>query len=48
VTTVDSTGQCPCVTVFLQATNQHGERTAEGTAEILLDDYGRLKRPGVA
>jgi hypothetical protein len=30
------------VAVSLQATNQHGERTAEGTAEILLDDYGRL------
>jgi hypothetical protein len=28
--------------VSLQATNQHGERTAEGSAEILLDGYGRL------
>jgi acyl dehydratase len=42
VTAVDRVGRCPRVTVSLRATNQHGERTAEGTAEILLDDYGRL------
>lgn len=41
VTAVDNAGECPRVQVSLQATNQRGERTAEGTAEILLDDYGR-------
>jgi hypothetical protein len=39
---VDQAGQCPRVAVSLLATNQHGECTAEGTAEVLLDDYGRL------
>jgi acyl dehydratase len=42
VTAVDRAGQCPRVVISLQATNQHGERTAEGSAEILLDGYGRL------
>jgi acyl dehydratase len=41
VTAVDQTGECPRVEVSLQATNQRGERTAEGNAEVLLDDYGR-------
>lgn len=41
VTAVDQAGECPRVGVSLQATNQLGELTAEGTAEILLDNYGR-------
>jgi acyl dehydratase len=41
VLAVDDAGACPRVTVSLQATNQLGERTAEGSGEILLDDYGR-------
>jgi len=45
VTAVDNVGECPRLAVALQATNQYGERTAEGTAEILLDDYGRRQRP---
>jgi acyl dehydratase len=41
VTAVDQVGDCPRVHVSLQAVNQLGECTADGLAEVLLDDYGR-------
>lgn len=40
VTAVEE-GAIPVVRVELTATNQLGETTATGTAEVLLDDYGR-------
>jgi len=41
VTGVDQVGECPRVQLSLRAVNQLGERTADATAEVVLDDFGR-------
>ena len=41
VTGVEGDGDCTRVRVSLSAENQLGERTADGVAEVVLDDYGR-------
>jgi acyl dehydratase len=41
VTAVGGDGDCPRVRVSLSAENQLGERTADGVADVVLDDYGR-------
>ncbi|WP_083934109.1 FAS1-like dehydratase domain-containing protein [Sciscionella marina] len=46
VTAVDRAGECQRVHVALEAKNQFGERTADGVAEVLLDEYGRLSSDG--
>jgi acyl dehydratase len=46
VTAVDGDAGSPRFRVALHADNQLGERTADGVAEVVCDDYGR--RPGAA
>lgn len=48
VTAVDTVDESPRVHATLSAVNQLGEQTADAVAEILLDDYGRLRGAGVA